>query len=133
MKKLKIKLGASEDHFGAFAENIDGVYGAGESPKEAIDDLQESIRLLIESRPKEDVPSLLLGSYELEIHYDVVSLLKHYGKIITMPALSKLTGINDKQLHQYTSGTKKPRPAQLNKIETALHKLGAELMNLRLS
>lgn len=133
MKKLIIKLGASGDHFGAFAENVDGVYGAGDTPKEALDDIKEAVRLLVESRPESEVPTLLLGAYEIEVHYDVVSLLKHYGKIITMPALSRLTGINDKLLLQYTSGTKKPRPAQVQKIERAMHALGSELISLRLS
>ncbi|MDO4706945.1 MAG: type II toxin-antitoxin system HicB family antitoxin [Porphyromonadaceae bacterium] len=133
MEKLIIKIGASNDHFGAFAENVEGVYGAGDSPKEALDNLQEAIRLILESRPQDEIPELLLAPYELEVHYDVVSLLRHYGKIITMPALSRLTGINDKLLHQYTSGAKRPRPAQVQKIETALHQLGSELVSLRLS
>lgn len=133
MEKLIIKIGASSDHFGAFAENVEGVYGAGDTPQEALDNLHEAICLLLESRPKEDVPPLLVAPYELEVHYDVVSLLRHYGKIITMPALSRLTGINDKQLHQYTSGAKKPRPQQMQKIEAALHRLGSELVSLRLS
>lgn len=132
MEKLFIQIGASKDHFGAFSENVDGVYGAGDTPQEALENAKEAIRLLIESRPAEQVPPLLLGEYEIVPVYDIISLLKYYGRIITMPALSRLTGINDKLLHQYTSGAKKPRPKQLEKIETALHTLGQELVSLRL-
>lgn len=132
MEKLFIQIGASKDHFGAFSENVDGVYGAGDTPQEALENAKEAIRLLIESRPAEQVPPLLLGEYEIVPVYDIISLLRYYGRIITMPALSRLTGINDKLLHQYTSGAKKPRPKQLEKIEAALHSLGQELVSLRL-
>jgi len=43
-----------------------------------------------------------------------------------------MTGINQKQLHHYASGLKKPRQEQRKKIETALHKLGEELLAIEL-
>ncbi len=132
MEKLVIYLGASQDHFGAYAEHVEGIYGAGATPSEALKNINEAIVLLKETRPPEEIPPILLGEYELEVHYDVVSLLRYYGRIITMPALSSLTGINDKQLHRYMSGATKPRAEQLNKIETALNGLGRELSNIRL-
>ncbi|MFV0506365.1 MAG: hypothetical protein ACK5L5_06595, partial [Bacteroidales bacterium] len=59
--------------------------------------------------------------------YDTMSFFNYYCELFSMPALERLTGINQKQLHHYASGLKKPREAQLKKIETALHKLGDEL------
>ena len=44
----------------------------------------------------------------------------------------RLTGINQKQLWHYANGVTKPRPAQVQKIEKALHKLGEELISLEL-
>jgi len=52
--------------------------------------------------------------------------------VFTKPALERLTGINQKQLHHYATGLKKPRPAQRKKIESALHKLGKELLTIQL-
>ena len=55
-----------------------------------------------------------------------------YCKIFTKSALEWLTGINQKQLWHYANGKSTPRPAQVKKIETALHRLGEELLSLEL-
>lgn len=133
MEKLIIRIEATSDHFDSYAENVDGVWGGGSTPQEAFESALEAARIIADEYPAEDVPSILLGDYQVVAHYDIASLLKHYGKIITMPALSRLTGINDKQLHHYIMGKSKPRPQRLAKIESALHKLGEELVSLQLS
>lgn len=43
-----------------------------------------------------------------------------------------MTGINQKQFQHYASGLKKPRLAQIKKIEGAMHSLGKELMSVEL-
>jgi hypothetical protein len=58
--------------------------------------------------------------------------LDYYKGIFTNAALERITGINQKQIQHYASGLKKPRPAQVKKIESALHNLGAELMSVEL-
>jgi transcriptional regulator with XRE-family HTH domain len=63
---------------------------------------------------------------------DVESLLDYFDGILTQTALSRLTGINIKQLNHYARGKSKPRPAQIRKIEQGLHKLGVELMEINL-
>jgi len=52
--------------------------------------------------------------------------------VFSKPALERLTGINQKLLHQYATGLKKPREAQRKKIEAALHRLGIELLSVEL-
>ena len=76
--------------------------------------------------------SRLEGDIEIEWTYDIPSLLQYYSGIFSKPALEKLTGINQKQFFHYASGMVKPRPAQRKKISEALHKLGAELMTVKL-
>jgi len=132
MNKLIIKVGASDNHFGAYTENADGVYGAGNTPQEAINNALEGLKLLKETRPKENLSPILQKDYEIEYQYDTESFLKYYTNIFSKPALEKLTGINQKQLHHYASGISKPREAQKKKIETALHSLGRELLAVKL-
>ncbi len=132
METIIIKVGASSDHFGAYAENCEGVYGAGETPDDAKKNALEGLRLFVESRKKKDLPKILQGEYNIEFKYDAQSFLKYYSNIFSKPALEQLTGINQKLLHHYASGSKKPRPAQRKKIETALHRLGNELLAVRL-
>jgi len=136
MEKLIIEIGASSNHFGGFAVNVDGVYGAGNTLDECKANLLEGLHLLINNREKSQtlVPDWLInGEYEIEYRYDVQSILNYYANVFTKPALERLTGINQKQLHHYATGLKKPREPQRKKIELALHRLGSELLSVRLS
>jgi predicted RNase H-like HicB family nuclease len=131
MEKLIIQIGASSDHFGAFALNCDGIYGAGDTIEECKQNLLKGLKLFISTT--KNLPEILKGEYEIEYHFDVQSILKYYADVFTKPALERLTGINQKQLHHYATGLKKPRPEQRKKIETALHKLGSELLTIQFS
>ena len=132
MEKIIITVGASSDHFGAYAENCDGIYGAGDTPEAAKQNALESMKLLFKYHKDEDLPEILKGEYTIVYKYDTQSFLKHYNSIFTNVALERMTGINQKLLHHYSSGLKKPRTAQRKKIETALHRLGEELMAVEL-
>jgi len=132
MEKIIITVGASSDHFGAYAENCEGIYGAGNTPEAAKQNALEGLNLLVKHSKPENLPDILKGEYSIVYKYDTQSFLKHYNSIFTNVALERLTGINQKQLHHYSSGLKKPRIAQRKKIETALHRLGEELMAVEL-
>ena len=130
MQKLIIQIGASSDHFGGFAVNCDGIYGGGNTVEECKENVLEGLRLLVATT--EILPEILQGEYEIEFRYDVQSILSHYANVFTKPALERITGINQKQLHHYATGLKKPRPEQRKKIESALHRLGSELLTVHL-
>ena len=130
MEKLIIEIGKSEDHYGAYAVNCSGVYGAGNSVEEAKTNILDGLRLLIESRNKDELPDVLKNDYEIVYKFDTQSFIKYFEGIFSKPVLEKITGINQKQIHHYTSGLKKPRPAQRKRIENALHGLGKELLSV---
>ncbi|MDR0681678.1 MAG: hypothetical protein LBG15_07525 [Dysgonamonadaceae bacterium] len=132
MKKIIVTVGASSDHFGAHAENCPGIYGAGDTPEAAKQNALEGLNLLVKYNKREDLPDILKGEYTIVYRYDTQSFLKHYNSIFTNVALERLTGINQKLLHHYSTGLKKPRPAQRKKIENALHQLGEELLAVEL-
>lgn len=52
MEKLIINIGASKDHFGAYAENVSGIYAAGNTEAETRKDVLEAIQLLKENIPE---------------------------------------------------------------------------------
>lgn len=79
-----------------------------------------------------EVPEELTGDYELVFKMDVKSLLDFYSGIFSKAGLERITGINQKQLWHYASGGRKPRPEQAIKLESALHKLGEELLSISL-
>ncbi len=132
MKKIKIIIERSKDHFNAYAQDVEGIYGAGETVAEAKQSIFDSIKLLKKYNEDKNIPKILKDKYELRFKFDTESLLNYYNGIFSKAALERITGINQKQIQHYSTGLKKPRTAQIKKIETALHKLGAELMAVEL-
>jgi len=130
MKQIKIIIERSKDLYTAYAENIAGIYGAGNTVEEAKESILRAIELYKKYNKK--VPSVLKGKYALTFKFDMESLFTYYKGVFTKSALERITGINQRQLQHYSSGLKKPRLAQKQKIETALHKLGNELIAVEL-
>ena len=133
--KLIINVEASKNHCGAYAANVDGIWGAGDSIPECKADILKSIEEILAKPASQacQLPQWLReGNYEIEWHIDVKSLLQYYSNIFNMAGLQRLTGINQKQLHHYASGLSKPRPTQRARINEALHKLGQELLTLNI-
>jgi hypothetical protein len=77
-------------------------------------------------------PEILKGEFKIVYRFDIVSLLSYYKNIFTNAGLERITGINQRQLAHYSSGLKRPRPAQTKKIMNALHELGSELLSIEL-
>ncbi len=130
--KLTIRISASKDSFGAYAENCEGIYAAGDSVKDVKQDVLEAIEIYKEIRPESEWAAPIRENWPIEWQYDVQSLLLYYQGIFTNAALERLTGINQKQLWNYANGISKPRKQAKEKIENALHSLGHELIELSL-
>lgn len=132
MKVINVIIEKSSDHYSAYAENIDGIYGAGDSIEEVKSSIHDGIESILNYFKPEQIPAELKGEYELTYSYDVQSFLEYYDHILSRAALSRLTGINEKQLGHYMQGVHKPRKANVRKIQEALHRLGNELISVEL-
>lgn len=131
MKTINIVIErASDGTFGAYATNIEGIYGAGDNVKEVKQSVLDAIDTIKEYF--DEVPEILNGKYEVKYKFDTESLLQYYKGILSNPAFEKITGINQKQIHHYATGMKKPREAQRKKIQEGLHTLGRELLAIEL-
>ena len=131
-KKVKIIIERSGDSYSSYADNVVGVYGQGDTVEEAKQSALNGIELLKKYNDDKKIPDILKGDYELVFKFDAESFLNFYNKTFTSAALERMTGINQKQFHHYAKGLKKPRPAQVKKIETAIHNLAKELMSVEL-
>ncbi len=131
-KKIRIIIERSDDSYSSYAENVPGIYGQGDTVEKAKQSALKGIDLLKKYNKDENIPALLKGEYEIVYKFDTESFLNFYKKIFTNAALERMTGINQKQFQHYASGLKKPRAAQVKKIETAMHSLGKELMSVEL-
>ncbi|KAA6342260.1 hypothetical protein EZS27_009990 [termite gut metagenome] len=132
METIRIIIERSVDYFDAYAENCDGIYGAGETAEEAKKNALKGLELFVNAHNKKDLPDILRDEYNVVFKYDVRSLLNYYNQYFSNVALERLTGINQKQLFHYASGLKQPREAQRKKIEESFHKLGRELLEVEL-
>lgn len=133
MRKVSITTSMGKDGFyTVYCSDHPSIIGGGNTLSEAIAELQETLRL-IKADGKGGAfvyPDWLDDEYEFEVHWNIRDLMEYYAGIFTPTALGRLSGIHPKQVWSYMSGRTKPRRAQLEKIEAALHHLGQELTHM---
>lgn len=130
MKKIVMIIEKSKDYFGAYSENCDGIYAAGDSIEAIKSDTTESIRLLKKNLPEERWPEQLKGDYEIEWKIDVPSFLDYYSSFMSLAGMEKMTGINQKQLSNYLNRRAVPRQRQTNRIRDGIHRFAEELLSI---
>jgi predicted RNase H-like HicB family nuclease len=131
MNTIKVVIEKTRDHYSAYAENLDGLFGAGETVAEAKESIIRAVKLF-KKYNKNNLPKKLQGEYKIKYRFDTQSLLNYYKGIFTNASFERITGIKQKQIQHYASGLKKPRAAQKHKIQLSLHKLAEELMEVEL-
>ena len=120
---------ASDGTYSAFCEDDNfPAYGMGDSVEAAKNEALEGLRLFLDNNPK----SLTWDSLEFSFNMDVSSLLHYYKGVFSFAAFERISGINQRQLQHYSSGLKNPSPSTRKKIESALHKLGKELLTIEI-
>lgn len=82
MEKIIMNICASPDSFGAYSENCEGIYAAGDTVEECKKDVEVAIALIKKNLPEERWPEQIKGEYTLIWHYDIQSLLLHYGSLL---------------------------------------------------
>ncbi len=130
MEELRIVIEKTSDYYDAYAENCDGIYGAGNSIEEVKENIKEAIRLIKEELPREQWPEILKGEYTVKFQMDVRSFLEHYRDRVSLSGLEMITGINQKQLSNYLHSRSTPRKAQRERINEGISKFAHELMEL---
>lgn len=130
MKKLTAFIEVGSD--GLFAVCTDSnqicmISGFGDSVTEAMKDFNECYEEVKEMWKEE---GKTLPELEFEFRYDTVSFLQYYGKIISLSALQKFTGIDRHQLSHYVTGKSRPSAKTVARIQTGVTNLGRELSNV---
>src|SRR5688500_13950977 len=97
MKILKAILSKGADDFGAWFENLEGVYGAGETVAEAKKNLLDGLTLY--AKHNQTAPAWIRNkTYKVVYKFDAESILNYYRGVFTNAALERLTGINQRQI-----------------------------------
>ena len=131
MAVIKIIIEKTSNFYSAYAENMEGIYGAGATVQKTKESILKSLELYVKYN-KKNLPKILQGDYSVKYRFDAQSLLNYYKGIFTNASLEKITGINQKQIQHYASGLKKPRELQKRKIQTGLRNLAKELQSIEL-
>ena len=132
MKQIHVILELGKDGYGVSFKELENVFGFGETVEEAKLDAKHAIEgyIVALNMCRQPVPEILQEEYELIFEFDVKALLKYIDGTVTKTALAKVSGINPVQLSHYSSGLKKPRKQQREKIIAGLHKLGKDLLSV---
>ena len=130
MGRIKVTIESGKDLFGAWAENVPGIYGSGKTVQETKKSIIEAIKLYKEHNT--EVPAELQGEVEIIWAYDTASFMEYFSNIFSKAGLERITGINQKQLGHYASGLKKPRKNQIEKIDQAIKRLAEDLNQVHL-
>lgn len=131
MNTLKVVVSGGKDHYGAWVKDVEGIYGAGETLEAVESNIREAVALYIEYN--ENIPEILKGYFEIGFVFDISGLVKYYSQFISLPAMEKLTGVNQKQLWHYANGYKKPRKDTAEKIEKGLKDFAEELEGIKIA
>jgi predicted RNase H-like HicB family nuclease len=125
MEKVIVMISKDSNGYGAWIENLPGVYGEGDTVEDAKQSIISGLNLYI--KHNKNLPNLLQKEYDMEYHLDVLSFLDYYSKIFSKPALEKITGINQKQWFHYTAGRSKPTKKTIKKIDDAFRNFANEI------
>ena len=129
MQKIKVFIDWDEN-FGAVSDLIDGCVATGKTFEQVQENYQSALTFHLEGLEKDEIPQELTKDYELQFEFTAQALLHRFDKILTRAAISRITGINERQLGHYVSGYRNPKSEQRKKIVDGFHQLGREFLSV---
>ena len=133
MKTVEVIVEHAENNLSAYIEGVP-VITTGNDVKEIEKNMQEAVELYLESCKEMNIApvEVLQGEFTLKFKIDAATFINYYSSIFTKAALSRITGINERQLWHYAAGVHKPRKQQLEKIQKGVNALAKELSAINL-
>lgn len=133
MRAVEVIVENAGDNLSAYIEGAP-VMTVGNDVKVIEKNMKEAVELYLEScKDMNIVPvEVLQGEFTLKFKIDAATFINYYSSIFTKAALSRITGINERQLWHYAAGVHKPRKQQLEKIQKGINALTEELAAINL-
>jgi predicted RNase H-like HicB family nuclease len=118
-----------ENNYGAYSEEVSGCVATNKTLEGVKQAYTEALEFHLEGLREDgnEIPAAMQGKYRLDYVLNVRALLHYFEGVLTRSALSRVTGINERQLGHYITGHRKPRPEQRKKIVEGLHRIGKEI------
>lgn len=134
MKKIKVLIEWSGDNFSAGSGAVSGVvFVTGKTLDEVIQKFKEAFTFHIEGSLEDGdkLPAYIVNRhYQLSFSLQASAMLHMADGLITRSALSRVTGINEKQLSHYLTGHRKPRSEQNDKIAAGIIAINKQITEL---
>lgn len=129
MEAIIVEVGWSGNNYngGWGLDGVGAVLATGKTLQEMKDDFESALQFHVEGMVEDgdELPAWFVkGDYKIEYNLNAAALIRSAEEYTTMAAISRASGINQKQLSHYANGTKTPRPAQRERIIEGLHKIG---------
>lgn len=133
MKTVEVIVEHAGNNLSAYIEGAP-VITVGNDVKEIEKNMKEAVELYLESCKEMNIApvEVLQGKFTLKFKIDAATFINYYSSIFTKAALSRITGINERQLWHYAAGVHKPRKQQLEKIQKGINALTEELAAINL-
>lgn len=133
MKTVEVIVEHAGNNLSAYIEGAP-VITVGNDVKEIEKNMKEAVELYLESCKEMNIApvEVLQGEFTLKFKVDAATFINYYSSIFTKAALSRITGINERQLWHYAAGVHKPRKQQLEKIQKGINALTEELAAINL-
>lgn len=133
MKTVEVIVEHAGNNLSAYIEGAP-VMTVGNDVKEIEKNMKEAVELYLESCKEMNIipVEVLQGEFTLKFKIDAATFINYYSSIFTKAALSRITGINERQLWHYAAGVHKPRKQQLEKIQKGINALTEELAAINL-
>ena len=130
MNKVKAFIERGNDGtYGVYVDLEDntlnyGIHGDGSTVNEAIMDFKAGY---LEMKKIYEEESNHFVEAEFVFHFDTASFLNYYTNYFSLAGLSRLTGINQRQLSHYVNGKRNPSKQTILKIDHSIHTFAAKL------
>lgn len=133
MKTVEVIVEHAGNNLSAYIEGAP-LMTVGNDVKEIEKNMKEAVELYLESCKEMNIApvEVLQGEFTLKFKIDAATFINYYSSIFTKAALSRITGINERQLWHYAAGVHKPRKQQLEKIQKGINALTEELAAINL-
>lgn len=136
MEKIIVKIHWCDKNFACVWGTTD--FGSIVVTNKSLEALKQEFEISLQSQIEDmiadgdDIPQWLAsGDYIIEYDMHISAILRNAEQFTTMAAISRASGINQKQLTHYASSIKEPRPAQRERIISGLHRIGEAFLSIR--
>lgn len=134
MKKITVTVTWSGDNYCAGTGEINGMVVATHKTLEGVKrEFADLFAFHIEGSLKDGdkLPEYLTGgNYELDFKLEASALLQSLSGVITYSAISRASGINQRQIGHYANGRSMPRTMQRERLIFGIKKIAKELMTV---